>query len=267
MFTIYPLIFSVDYSMWKTNYFDKIEFVGLKNYINIFQEERFWINISNSVFFTFVGLAVTFVLGFLFALLLRDVSRINAIYKVLILIPWVTNEVTLGLMWSWILNPETSIVYYFAALLNIQLPELLGNVNTALWTVTMINALRSLGFSLVMMLAALAALPKEVEEAAEIDGCDRKRKLWYIILPLVRPVSQVMLIVLTISFFNIVTLVMTLTNGAPIYSTEIMSIRIYKESFSFFTINLAATLTTFMLVINLLLAGVYKKAVSSSSYY
>jgi multiple sugar transport system permease protein len=265
--TIYPLVFSIDYSLYKTNIFIKQSFVGFGNYMKLFTDSRFVINLINSFIFTFAGIIITYILGFILALLLRKPSALNSVCRTILLIPWIINEVVLALMWVWILNTQMSPVYYFAEKLGIQIPDFLTTGNLALWTVTVLNAVRSLGFSLVMLLAAFSAIPKEVEEASEIDGCGQLHKIWHIFLPLIRPVSLVVLIVLTISFFNIVTLVLTMTGGGPVYATEILPIRLYKEGFIFFNINMASTLTTFMLFINLGLAYVYKKSIKSDSYY
>lgn len=265
--TIYPLAFSFDYSLWKTEVFAKIEFVGFENYVSILKEKQFWMNFYNSSFFTFVGVAVTFVFGFVLSSLLRGKTRLNAVYRTLILIPWVTNEIVFGLMWLWVLNPQMSPVYYWAQSLGIPLVDLLGDKRYALWTVTVINAWRAMGFALVMMLAAFSAISKEVEEAAEVDGCTGIRKTWHIHLPLVRPVVLVMIIVLTISYFNIVGFVLLMTGGGPVNATELISIRLYKEGFQFFNISTASVLTTFVLLVNLLLSWVYKRMIRSETVY
>lgn len=265
--TIYPLVFSVDYSLWRTIVFEKVEFVGFSNYLRLIRDSRFWLNVYNSVFFTFVGIIISLSVGFVLAVFVRTTNRVNAIYRTVILIPWITNEVVLALMWVWLLNPTLSPVYFVARSLGIALPNLFGVPSTALWTVTLINAWRSLGFSLVMMLAALSAIPHEIEEAAEMDGCSRSKKLWYIIMPLVRPTAMVMAIVLTISFFNIVAIVLTMTGGGPVYGTEILSIRLYREGFVFFNIQRASALTTIMLAINLVLAWMYKRVIRPEGFY
>src|SRR5690606_4405124 len=104
--------------------------------------------------------------------------------------------------------------------IGIPLADFLGNKDYALTTVTVINAWRAMGFALVMTLAAFSTISREVEEAAEVDGCNGIRKLWYIHLPLIKPVLLVMIIVLTISYFNIVGFILLLTGGGPVNSTE-----------------------------------------------
>lgn len=264
--TIFPLFFSFDYSLYDSNVFQKTKFVGFAQYIKLFKEERFWINTFNSLFFTIIGIFIALVIGFILAMLIRKPSKLNSVYRTIILIPWVTNEVVLALMWTWVLNPQMSIVYYFGDLLGIQMPNFFEGNFLPLLTVTILNAWRSLGFSLVMILAALSAIPKELEEACLVDGCNKIQRLFHVTIPLIRPVVLVMIIVLTMSFFNIVSFILSMTGGGPLYTTEILSIRLYKEAFSFFNIPLSSALTTIMLFVNLIFVYIYRKMISDDVY-
>lgn len=261
--TVYPLFFALDYSLWKTQVFSKIEFVGLKNYVNLLKDKQFLGDVYNSLVFTFVGVLITTVFGFILSVLLRHKSKANSFYRTLILIPWVTNEIVFGLMWLWVLNPQMSPLYYWGQQIGVPLADFLGNQNYALGTVTVLNAWRAMGFALVMTLAAFSTISKEVEEAAEVDGCSGIRKMWYIYVPMIRPVVLVMMIVLTISFFNIVGFILLMTGGGPINATEMISIRLYKEGFRFFNMGSASTITMSMLIVNLLLSWIYKRMISS----
>ncbi|MCL5072361.1 MAG: ABC transporter permease subunit [Actinobacteria bacterium] len=102
-----------------------------------------------------------------------------------------------------------------------------------------------------------------MEEAAEVDGCSFLRKMWSIYLPLIMPVVLVIIIVLTISYFNIVGFILLMTGGGPVSATELLSIRLYKEGFKFFNISGAASITTFILIINLFLTWIYKRIVDT----
>lgn len=265
--TFFPLFFSIDRSLYESNVFTKLKFIGFGQYVKLFQEERFWLNVFNSLFFTIIGIAIALVVGFAIAMMIRRPSKLNTVYRTIILIPWVTNEVVLALMWTWLLNPQMSIVYFWTSVLGINLPNFFLGKFGPLVTVTILNAWRSMGFSLVMILAGLASIPRELEEASLVDGCSGIQKIRFVIIPLIRPVVMVMVIVLTMSFFNIVSFILSMTGGGPLYVTELMSVRLYKETFSFFNIGLSSALTTIMLIMNLIFAFVYKKLVSDEDYY
>ena len=265
--TIFPLVFAIDYSLYDANVFEKIGFVGFKHYIQLFTEPRFWINVFNSLFFTAIGIVLALIIGFFIALMIREQGNMNTVYRTVILIPWVTNEVVLALMWTWVLNPQMSILYYWADLLGLELPNFFAGKMLPLVTVTVLNAWRSLGFSIVMILAGLSSIPKELEEAALVDGCSKFRQIIHVIIPLIRSVCLVMVIVLSMSFFNIVSFVLSMTGGGPLYATELMSIRLYKETFTFFHIPTSSALTTIMLIVNLIFVWIYRKLITDEDYY
>jgi len=265
--TIFPLFFAFSFSLYETSFFERVKFVGFQNYIQLFSESRFWTDVLNSVYFTFGSVIIALLFGIGLALMIRESSRINSVYRTIILIPWVTNEVVLALMWKWLLNPQMSILYYWTKELGLNVPNLLASENTVLATMTIINAWRSLGFTMIMIQAALSAIPKELEEACLVDGAGYAKKVFHVILPLIKPVILVVTIVITISFFNIVSLVLTMTGGGPGFSTEVMSIRLYKEAFRFFNIGYAGVLTMVILVLNIFFVYNYKKLISNESYY
>jgi ABC-type sugar transport system permease subunit len=137
----------------------------------------------------------------------------------------------------------------------------------ALPTLTVINAWRATGFSLLLMLAGLSAIPVEVEEAAEIDGASRWAQLWYVIIPLLKPISLACLITLTISFFNVIVLPMDLTGGGPLNSTEVLSLRLYREGFQYYNIGLASAITVVLVGLDLFLSWTYYRLIRAETYY
>lgn len=265
--TVYPIIFSFDYSLWSTDIFTKKTFVGFQNYKTVLTDREFWASVNNSMYFTFGGVVITYIFGFILAFMLRKKTKINSFYRTIILIPWVTNEIAFSLMWLWMINPQLSPLNYWFSEMGLTLPLFLNNPDYALTTITIINGLRAVGFALVMILAALATIPKEVEEAAEIDGCVGLKSLWYIYLPMVKQASLIIIIIITISYFNIIGMVLLMTGGGPLQSTELLSVKLYKEGFSYFNIAIASTLTTIMLFINIAFAWIYSKLIKTEGMY
>ncbi len=265
--TLYPIVFAVNYSLMRTQVFKQLAFVGLANYTRLFADPRFQTNFRNSLFFVLAGVALTWTFGLALALLLRRQTWGNALLKTIVLIPWVTNQVVLALMWKWLLNGEFSPINYLLSRLN--LPELNPLISTAqaLPTLTFVNAWRATGFSLLLMLAGLSAIPVEVEEAAEIDGASRLKQLWYVIIPLLKPISLACIVTLTISFFNIIVLPMDLTGGGPLNSTEVLSLRLYREGFQYYNMGSASAITLILVGLDLILAGLYYKLIRAETYY
>lgn len=265
--TLYPMVFAIDYSMMKTEVFKQLAFVGLANYERLLSDPRFLTNLFNSIFFVGVGVALTWLFGLSLALFLRRQTWGNAVLKTIILVPWVTNQVVLALMWKWLLGGGGSPINYFLGVFS--LPEFNPLIDTAqaLPTLTFINAWRATGFAMLLMLAGLAAIPAEVEEAAEIDGASRFKQMWYVIIPLLKPISLACIVTLTISFFNIIVLPLDLTGGGPLNTTELVSLRLYREGFQYYNIEIASTITAVMVALDLALSWIYFRLIKAESNY
>lgn len=265
--TVYPMVFAIDYSLMRTEVFKQLAFVGLENYRRLLADPRFLTNLFNSIVFVGGGVALTWTFGLALALFLRRQTWGNAVLKTIILVPWVTNQVVLALMWKWLLGGGASPINYILVTLGLSEFNPLIDTTQALPTLTFINAWRATGFAMLLMLAGLAAIPVEVEEAAQIDGASRLKQIWYVIIPLLKPISLVCMVTLTISFFNIIVLPLDLTGGGPLNSTELVSLRLYREGFQYYNIAVASTITAVMVVLDLALSWVYFRLIKSESNY
>ena len=265
--TVYPMVFAIDYSLMHTQVFKQLAFVGLENYKRLLSDPRFLTNLFNSIIFVGGGVALTWTFGLALALFLRRQTWGNAVLKTIILVPWVTNQVVLALMWKWLLGGGASPINYLLVTFGFAEFNPLIDPNQALPTLTFINAWRATGFAMLLMLAGLAAIPLEVEEAAQIDGASWLKQIWFVIIPLLKPISLVCMVTLTISFFNIIVLPLDLTGGGPLNSTELVSLRLYREGFQYYNIAVASTITAVMVVLDLALSWVYFRLIKSESNY
>jgi multiple sugar transport system permease protein len=265
--TVYPMVFAIDYSLMHTQVFKQLAFVGLENYRRLLTDPRFLINLFNSTVFVGGGVALTWTFGLALALFLRRQSWGNAVLRTIILVPWVTNQVVLALMWRWLLGGGASPINYLLVTFGFDEFNPLIDMAQALPTLTFINAWRATGFAMLLMLAGLAAIPVEVEEAAQIDGASRLKQIWFVIIPLLKPISLVCMVTLTISFFNIIVLPLDLTGGGPLNSTELVSLRLYREGFQYYNMAVASTITAVMVVLDLALSWAYYRLIKSESNY
>ncbi|KRE07994.1 hypothetical protein ASE63_21925 [Bosea sp. Root381] len=263
--TLYPVIFVVQYSLFSTNVYEMVRFVGAANYVFLFQDERFLENLWNTAVFVIVGVALCWTFGLTLALALRRQSWGTAVLRAIVLVPWVTNQVVLALMWKLLLGGEFSPLNDLLRSVGLPPVNPFISLEQALPTLTVINAWRATGFAMLMLLAGLAAIPKEVDEAAEVDGATKLQQIRYVIIPMLRPISMVCIVTLMISFFNVAVLPLVLTGGGPLHATELLSIRLYREGFENFDIALAATLTVFLIAIELLLAALYFRLVKAGA--
>ncbi|TDE09308.1 carbohydrate ABC transporter permease [Jiangella asiatica] len=259
--TAYPLYFAARYSVFRMRMWEPVEFVGLDNYVHLLTEPRFLSNLVASAVYVFAGVVGCAGIGLGLALALRSGSRWQRLLRTFILIPWITSEVVVAITWRWLLNPQygplTAVFERFGLP---DFPNVFASETSALVALTLVNVWRSLAFPMLMFLAALQAVPKQTEEAAQVDGAGYWQRVRYVLVPAIMPVIVVTVIVLTINYFNMVVLVLDLTGGGPTGATEILGLRLYREAFEYFSVDTAATLTMVMLLINFVLAIFYFRA-------
>lgn len=264
--TAYPLYFAAQYSVHDTRMWATDRFVGFENYTNLFADPTFLTSVVASVVYVLGGVVLCTVLGIAIALALRRGTFITKLVRTVILIPWITSEVVVAITWRWMLNPQYGpLAALFEALGLPEFPNLFGSGSGALATLVLVNVWRSLAFPMLMALAALQTVPREVEQAAEVDGASRWQRIRYVLIPSIMPVTIVTFIVLTINYFNMVVLVLDLTGGGPMGSTLTLGLRLYFEAFQYFNVDIAATLTMVMLIVNFVLAIWYFRALRRQS--
>ncbi len=266
LFTIfYPLLDGI-----RISFFDikipiigkESNFIGFENYKEMFGRPEFWGSFKTTIIYTFLFVVGSAIFGILTALLLNLEFRGRAIARAAIIIPWAMPYIVAVLVWRWILD-------YNFGVLNFILKDILHLINEpiawasdpriVLFTVIMIAIWKEFPIATVMYLAALQTVPKDLYEAAEVDGASNFKKFIHITLPMLKSVNYTVLLLLTIWGFKRVTVIYVLTKGGPARATETLVIQSYLEAFSFFHTSYGAAIGTFMLVVSLIISIIYLK--------
>lgn len=255
--TAFPVYVAVTYSMYRTVGFERTKFVGLGNFTDLFRDPAFLTNVTASVTFVVGSLVLAGGLGTYLGFKLRHDTRTSKILRTVILIPWITSEIATGIMWQWMLNKQYGPVPYFAGLVGWDFPDVFATPGAAMVTIIFVNVWRSLAFPMIMTIASLQSVPPEVEEAAKVDGAGPLRTAWSITIPFIMPVTMVTMIILSFSYLNVVALILDMTGGGPVRSTEVLSLRLYREIFGSVNIGRASVISLTLILTNMLLAGAY----------
>jgi multiple sugar transport system permease protein len=202
------------------------EFIGITNYIKLWESDAFRQTFQNS--FVFTGIAVVFkvVLGICLALLLNEQLWFKRMIRGAVLLPWVIPTALSTLGWWWMFNSLYSVVNWTGiavGLMDPPGPNWLGQKAYAMAAVITVNVWRGLPFFAITILAGLVAIPKELYEAAEADGANANARFWHITLPLLKPVLAVVVLFSTIFTFSDFNIVYVLTKGGPINSTHLFA--------------------------------------------
>ena len=252
---IFPLVFTIitsfyDYTLLNPNHDD---FVGLENYQEVLEEEYIGHSVIITIQFVLATVFIEFIIGFALALALDKVQRFKSIYYLILLAPLMINPVVVGLVWRMILHTELGIMNYLLKLMSINRVNWLGDSDIAFWTIVFVDIWHQVSFMTILLLAGLAALPREPYEAARMDGASALRCLIYITLPLMRPVIIVALLLRLIFAVKTFDIIYIMTKGGPGIATDLVSYFIYRSAFFSLDIGRASALSVGLLVIVLLL--------------
>ena len=220
----YPFCMAIYFSLSNAFIGRPSHFVGLTNFINLWDSDAFRQTFQNTFVFTSIAVAFKLVLGISLALLLNEQLWFKRLTRGAVLLPWVIPTALSTLGWWWMFNSLYSVVNWTGIALGIMDPpgpNWLGQKYYAMAAVVTVNIWRGLPFFAITILAGLISIPKELYEAAHSDGAGAWARFWYVTLPMLRPVLAVVVLfstIFTVSDFNIV---YVLTHGGPINSTHL----------------------------------------------
>jgi len=243
------------------------QFIGLGNFKFLWQNDVFWTTVYNSILFTFVSVILKLVIGLGVALLLYQPQFSSKWIRAIILLPWVIPSAFSILGWLWILDPLYGSLNWILVHLGFSKIPWLSSAFWARFSVILVNTWRGVPFFAIGLLGGLVGIPKEIYEAAEIDGAKSFKKFWAITLPLLKPpllVITLFSIVMTISDFSIVYI---LTRGGPMNTTQVFATLAYQYGLSGGQLGTGAAVSLFMFPFLLFSAIVMLRLISKEEVY
>lgn len=258
IFTVYPIakLFLMSFFEWDFGSMFDQQFIGLENYREVLSDEYFRTSFVNTLLYTLVTVPGQMVLGFLVAFLLNQITRFKIGYRVLYYLPVITSWVVASLVFKYVFNTEGLLNYFLVNVVHLA-EENIHWLDTR-WgglTVSMLLGIwKGIGWNMVVFLAALQTVPKELYEAAAIDGAGAWQKLLHVTLPSIRGTVLFALVMLTIGGFNVFTSVKMITGGGPGHETDVVLTWMYHKAFSTGEFGYAAALSFIITVVLAILA-------------
>jgi len=207
-------------------------FVGTSHYAALPRDPLFGAAILNTVVFALGAVTGQMLFGFTLALLCSKATRGRVFWRALFVLPVLIPGIVIGAMWKLLLNPEFGAVAQIFELVGLEPVDWLGETSTALFSVVMVDVWHWTPFCFLLFLAALESLPRDVYEAATVDGARAWQELRYITLPLMWPTIAVTFVFRLVLAFKVFDEVYLLTGGGPGTSTEVVSFTIYLRFFA-----------------------------------
>jgi multiple sugar transport system permease protein len=249
---VYPLLYSFWLSLHVYNITRPARFVGLDNYLLILQDERVWESFGVSASFAGISLTLQFLIGFGIALLLHRIVLFRGLIRTVVIIPLMLTPVVLGLNWRLMLNLDWGIINYFAGVLGLPVLNWVNDPRTALASLILVDVWHTTSFTVLVLSAGLASLPDEPFEAASIDGASAWQQLWYLTIPLLRPLILVILLFRSYELIRVYDIVFAVTAGGPGRLTETISFHIFNRMFQGFQVGYASAVSYVLFGVSLL---------------
>jgi len=267
VFTIGPMFASLYYSFTRFPLLRAPEWIGVKNYVDMFTRERyFWQSIKVTVTYALTAVPLGLAGSFALALLLNQKVKGIAFFRTCFYMPTIVPAVASAVLWGWLLNPDYGLVN--AILLKVGLPtsRFLGDPKSALASLVLMS-LWGVGGGMIIYLAGLQGIPESLYEAAKIDGANELRLFWHITVPMMTPTIFFNLVMGLIGSFQYFTAAFLLTAGGPLFSTYFYNLMLYERAFKWLQMGMASAMAWFLLLLVLLLTLAVFRSSSMWVYY
>lgn len=252
MYVIYPILATLNYSLYDWNGSSVGTYIGLQNYVQLFNDSIFWTALRNNTWITLTSVFVQIPLGLIMALMLfapiKGIRLMSSVY----FFPFLMSTVAIGLLWIYMFDPINGSINQLINLLGFENVAWLSGGNTALIAVLFVIVWQFAPFYMILFRAAIVGIPEELYEAADIDGANPWHKFSRITLPLLMPTiisSSILAIVGSLKAFDIF---YVMTGGGPNHATELMGTYMFKQAFVNFNMGYASAIAFVMFFIALL---------------
>lgn len=249
IFIIIPVICSFSLSFTKWDLLNPIEFVGFKNYSDIFHQGLFWKILINTVVFAVSTSILGVIIPLILAAILNTKIRGAEFYKSAYFLPFITPMIVIGIIWSWIFDPNIGLLNQ---VLNIHINWLYDS-RYAMPALIIVSVWKLIGYNMIIFLSSLSTISQNLFEAAKIDGANSFQIFKNVTIPMLSPTIFFVVVITAISSFQIFDLIYLMTQGGPMDSTNVLVYAIYKEAFEYFNVGRASAIAYVLFVIILVL--------------
>ena len=247
-FYLVPAVRGVYYSFTDWNMLKAPNFIGFDNYIKLFADKQFWRSLQVPGYYVLLNIPVQTVLAVGLALMMDRVVKSTWVRSIFIM-PWLLPPVTVAMVWVWLLNPGMGLFGIIFKQLGLEPLPFLGTPDQAMPSIALINIWQYTGNAALLIFAGLQTLPKEVFEAADLDGANEIQKFFQVTLPLLRPVLVFVLVTTVIGSFQVFDTVAVTTKGGPVDATRVILWYIYEYAFSRFKMGYATAISMIVFLI------------------
>jgi len=228
-----------------------LKFIGLANFRTLIADADYWASIVNNVWFAVATVIGKLVLSLALALALNSAFVGQNIFRTIFFLPVILSFVAIGVIWGFMFQYDYGAINQLLTRLGLTflVEDWLGDPRFALWSIVLVDIWKWTGFHMVIYLAGLQALPRELQEAASVDGASATQRLFHITLPLLSRYTATNVVIATLGAFSVFDLIYVMTQGGPFGSTQVAMMQVYLQAFQFHRLGYASTQATVLLAI------------------
>lgn len=269
LFFFYPIgyVIYLSFHDWSLLNLEAKEWVGFANFTALFEEADFYKVVFNTAIFTVLTVTLGIGLAFLLALWLNRKAKIYGLIQGTIFSPHIISLVSVSMLWMWMMDPQYGLLN--AALEAVGLPSYtwLSDTKSALLSLVLVSVWKVVGYNTIVFIAGLQSIPRDLYEAAELDRASRLRTLYKITVPMLSPTIFFLLVINTISSFQVFDTIAIMTQGGPVNSTNMLVYYIYEQGMDFFNGGLASAASVILLLLVGLLTCIHFVFMSRRVHY
>lgn len=267
LWTVYPMLSSIYYSFTRYDLLRPPVYIGLQNFQEIFfTDPRIGNVVKNTLFYVFLSVPLSTITALLVAMLLNTKILGRPVFRAIFFFPSIIPITVIAMMWGFLLNPQFGAINAVLKSLSLPIIPFLSKPELAKPTLIMINMWAS-GYAMVLYLASLQDVPRELYEAAIVDGAGPLAKFWYITIPLISPVVLFNLVTGFIGAFQDFSLPWLMTGGGPNEATEFYALHLFRNAFRFLRMGKAAAMAWLMFIVIIAFTAVLFKTSARWVYY
>lgn len=249
IFIIIPVISSFGLSFCSWDLLNPIDWIGLKNYTDILSNGLFYKILLNTLVFALSTSILGVIIPLILASILNSKIRGSEFFKCAYFLPFITPMVVIGIIWTWIFDPEIGLLNN---VLHIHINWLYDS-QFAMAALIIVSVWKLIGYNMIIFLSSMSAISNSMYEAAKIDGANAYQTFMNVTMPLLSPTIFFVIIITAISSFQVFDLIYLMTEGGPFDSTNVLVYDIYKNAFEYFNVGKASAIAYILFLIILVL--------------
>jgi ABC-type sugar transport system permease subunit len=251
VFMLLPFLLAVAFGFTKFNLLrpDQIRFIGFDNYVILFKDKLFYKSLFNTLYFTIIVVPVQSAVALILALLVNNQLKLRNVFRVAYFSPVITSMTVIAILWISLYNPNEGLINSALHLLGIPKQPFLRSADQAMNSIIFMSVWQAAGYQMMIFLAGLQSIPKDLYEASAMDGANKFQQLRYITIPSLYNVTVFVLTITTIQAVKLFTQPYVMTNGGPENSTRTLALLIYQQGFQFRNAGYASAVSVIFFLI------------------